>query len=78
MAESWDRKIIERRISNLEEQIRNENVYMDSLYEKYSFRVDRVQIQDCVESINLMYDEILILKRITIDADYERDCAAKS
>lgn len=78
MAESWERKIIEKRISNLETQVGAEHRYMDSLYDKYSFKVDRTQIQDCVESINRMYDEILILKRIIIDADYEAGLAGRS
>jgi hypothetical protein len=72
MSDSLERKIIEKRIANLEIEIGAEQGYMDSLYEKYSLRVDRVQIQDCVESINRMYDEILILKQITLNADYER------
>jgi hypothetical protein len=72
MSDSLERKIIEKRIANLEIEIGAEHGYMDSLYEKYSLRVDRVQIQDCVESINRMYDEILILKQITLNADYER------
>ena len=70
MSDSFERKVINKRIANLEEKVRKENLYMDSLYAKYSFRVDRVEIQDCVETIQRYYDELLILKGVIIDADY--------
>lgn len=78
MSESIERRIIHRRIAKLEEEVRVEHRYIDSLYEKYGFEVDRVLIQDCVETIHQRYDELLILKGIIMDADDEAGLADRS
>lgn len=64
MSESIERRVVRRRTEQLQEKVRSEHRRWDTL-------TDREEIEECTEGINKMYDEMLILHRIILDADYE-------